>query len=832
MNTKLNKRFAALFFVAVIVLVALLVMIQPTFAQTARVLDLHSTNLIPHAIWSDGTTIWVTHRTTPILDSRLLAYDLDNGDRQAGNEIDLEGAGNGKPVGLWSDGATFWVSDYDDAMIYAYDLTTGDRRAGSDINTLGDAGNYHPRGIWSNGTTIWVADHADKKIYAYDLTTGDRQADRDINNLARPDENILGDAGNYMPFGLWSDGITMWVSDHGNDKIYAYELSTGTRQPDLDFNDIRSFSPDGLWSDGSTMWVVDDHQFKVFPHNMPATAALRSLELDVVDIGFSISRFDYARRVTSTTTVATVAAAAAASDSTVTITPADADSDTEGHQVDLSSGDNTITVVATNGDDTRTYIVTVTRTNFTALSDDDTLSALELEGIDMGTFDSANSHYTIGVSSSVAGTTVTTTPADQNAAVTVSPEDIDSNTEGHQVDISEGANTVTVAVESSDGTAERTYIIDVNRASDATYGWNSLKDINTPEEFDDRGAQGIWSDGATIWVSNADRWGSFGYTESKIFAYDLTTGARKSDKDLNRLDNWDNENPSGLWSDGTTMWVSDRFRTKIFAYDLATGARKSDQDIIDSSDTVWFLSEDLWSDGSTIWVAGFFGIFAYDLANGTRKSDKDIDIDIDNQSPTGLWSDGATMWVADSSDDKIYAYDLATGSREPDIEFDTLVNAGNHSPKGMWSNGEIMWVADREADKVFAYNMPETAVLSSFEMSGITIDFEPDVLDYTVSVPTTTTTTTVLAEALLSAADIDVSPSDADGDTEYHEVNLDVGDTEIIVTVTVGTRSSMYTVTVTRGNNPATGSADASAARPRWGRRWRRIPRTLGTLTG
>ena len=95
-------------------------------------------------------------------------------------------------------------------------------------------------------------------------------------------------------------------------------------------------------------------------------------------------------------------------------------------------------------------------------------------------------------------------------------------------------------------------------------------------------------------------------------------------------------------------------------------------------------------------------------------------------------------------------------------------------------------------------------------MSGITIDFEPEILDYTVSVSDTTTTTTVSAEALLSAAVIDVSPTDANSYTEDHEVDLDTGATEITVTVTVGARSRKYAITVKRANSPATGAPTIS----------------------
>ena len=66
------------------------------------------------------------------------------------------------------------------------------------------------------GVTMWVVDNADDKIYAYNLGTKARDAAKDLNGLVA--------AGNNNPRGLWSDGVTMWISDNTDDKIYAYPL--------------------------------------------------------------------------------------------------------------------------------------------------------------------------------------------------------------------------------------------------------------------------------------------------------------------------------------------------------------------------------------------------------------------------------------------------------------------------------------------------------------------------------------------------------------------------------------------------------------------------------
>ena len=112
-----------------------------------------------------------------------------------------------------------------------------------DFNTLRAASNYNPRGLWSDGVTMWVADLYDDKLYAYTLSTKARDPDKDFNTLDA--------AGNNLPQGLWSDGVTIsipsWmplettiprVSDWEDDKLYAYTLSTKARDPDKDFNHV------------------------------------------------------------------------------------------------------------------------------------------------------------------------------------------------------------------------------------------------------------------------------------------------------------------------------------------------------------------------------------------------------------------------------------------------------------------------------------------------------------------------------------------------------------------------------------------------------------------
>ena len=202
-------------------------------------------------------------------DDKLYAYNLATKARDSSKDFDtLSAAGNNNPIGIWSDGTTMWVADFSDDKLYAYNLATKARDSSKDFDTLSAAGNNSPLGIWSDGTTMWVSDLmattnftpttwrqrrailpktltrsarqgitvrtafgrtgpqcgcptlSDDKLYAYNLATKARDSSKDFDTLSA--------AGNNSPYGLWSDGTTMWVADEADDKLYAYELASNT----------------------------------------------------------------------------------------------------------------------------------------------------------------------------------------------------------------------------------------------------------------------------------------------------------------------------------------------------------------------------------------------------------------------------------------------------------------------------------------------------------------------------------------------------------------------------------------------------------------------------
>ena len=139
----------------------------------------------------------------------------------------------------------------------------GTRLPSLEFTNLAGVGTFVGYGIWSDGITMWVADSWGPKIFAYDLATKERANSLEFNTLQT--------AGNTAPTGIWSDGTTMWVADITDDKIYAYDLATKERNLNEEFNTLTNAgntAPYGIWSDGTTMWVADNDNDKIYAYSM------------------------------------------------------------------------------------------------------------------------------------------------------------------------------------------------------------------------------------------------------------------------------------------------------------------------------------------------------------------------------------------------------------------------------------------------------------------------------------------------------------------------------------------------------------------------------------
>ena len=142
--------------------------------------------------------------------------------------------------------------------------------------------------------------------------------------------------------------------------------------------------------------------------------------------------------------------------------------------------------------------------------------------------------------------------------------------------------------------------------------------------------------------------------------------------------------PTGVYSDGTTIWVSGPLYT-AYAYDIATRARDSSKDLTIPGEamtpytplTNYGRPGGLWSDGETVYVSGRFleYVFAYDKATLSRAPERDFRMRRFTSRPrhwrdrwavSPLWSDGEHLWVREYGQGRFAAYPLPTaGIPEP-----------------------------------------------------------------------------------------------------------------------------------------------------------------------
>ena len=576
----------------------------------------------PRGIWSDGTTMWLTNTAA----STVFAYTMTTSTRDTSKEFSLD-TDNSGPWGIWSDGTTMWVLDSVDRKAYAYTLATGARDSSKDFNL--DPDNRDSLGVWSDGTTAWVSDNVDGKLYAYTLADGTRDTSKEFALTANSHPHDVS--------GIWSDGTTMWVGDidSGSPKLVAYTLTDGNHDAAKDINLHRDRVPHGLWGRAGTIWVAD-------------------AGLTVLAVPSGLHRvYAYNLPLSSPNDITLSSLSMTPSPRSLSFTPK--------MRPEFSYGQSSYRIAITN-QSTRVTVNAVANNSATPV-----------------------------------------TYRDGKGAILV---DASSSAPGFQVDVAVGETPIIIGL-ASGGTA-LTYSVVVERDSAALHGWTPTKDLNNLlDDNPDLAAgqmRGLWADETTLYLTPHNR--------TTIFAYTRATGARDATKDITTQYAF----KAGIWSDGTTMWVlnygygennsgtvSQIGTGKLFAFNLSTGMRDTAKEFALHL-TERHSARGIWSDGTTVWVSDYKAakLFAYTLATGASDADKDITLHSNNDSAQGIWSDGTTIWVAQWNSRKVYAYTLATGAYDPDNDFDRTPE--NLFSRDIWSDGTTLYVPDVFKKKVFSYN--------------------------------------------------------------------------------------------------------------------------------
>ena len=230
---------------------------------------LHSDNATPAGIWGNDDTIWVANNGTGASD-KLFAYNRSDGSRDSGSDFStLNGASNNTPAGICSDGTTMFVADGADDKLYAYKMSDKSHDSTKDISL--DSANAAPRGVWCYGTTVYVVNDgatSANKVFAYTISNGNRDSSKDFEQLYVSTQTAAQNA--ETPWGIWSNGTTMFVVDSADDNVFAYKHSDESQDSDKNITlDTANDDPNGMWFDGRVLWVVDDSDDRLYAYNLP-----------------------------------------------------------------------------------------------------------------------------------------------------------------------------------------------------------------------------------------------------------------------------------------------------------------------------------------------------------------------------------------------------------------------------------------------------------------------------------------------------------------------------------------------------------------------------------
>ena len=224
---------------------------------------------------------------------------------------------------------------------------------------------------------------------------------------------------------------------------------------------------------------------------------------------------------------------------------------------------------------------------------------------------------------------------------------------------------------------------------------------------------GITTDGTTIWVAD---WATF-----TAWAFTIATRARARSKDLSTTLLRSAASAivlGGITTDGTTIWVLDTNNNAAWAFTIATQARDLSKDL--SATLLRSAASNIWprgiaTDGTTIWVADNRNnaAWAFTIATQARDPSKDLSATLlrsaaSSIAPIGITTDGTTIWVADNTNTATWAFTIATQARDPSKDLSRTIlrsAASNIHPVGIATDGTTIWVADSTNNAAWAFRV-------------------------------------------------------------------------------------------------------------------------------
>ena len=402
-----------------------------------------------------------------------------------------------------------------------------------------------------------------------------------------------------------------------------------------------------------------------------------------------------------------------------------------------------------------------------------------------GSLGDGDTAFTATVLDAVKQVNVTATPVDADDEVTIKPDDADATTDDHEVDLGIGETEITVMVDS--GATTKIYKVTVTRvaADDASLTALSLGEgIELSPEFDA---------GTTAYTASVDNdVANVTVTPTPVMGATAPLTTPNSPVTL----------PVGNTLITVTVVAADT--TTQQSYTVTVTRAASDVSTLSA------LSLD-----NNIDLAPPFVADMADETEFTAMVDNDLDPNTDDAQNQITVT--ATVTATDLAKVAITPADAVE-----DVEGDADTT-GHQVDLDVGENTITVTVtAEDESTATYTITVTRAAPAASTDATleglslgaDVTLDpnndpFDPQTMAYTATVANSVESVTVNPTKTNDADIAVITPEDADANTPAaHEVELDVGETEISVRVTDGITTNTYTVTVTRiANDDASLSA-------------------------
>ena len=367
---------------------------------------------------------------------------------------------------------------------------------------------------------------------------------------------------------------------------------------------------------------------------------------------------------------------------------------------------------------------------------------------------------------------------------------------------------------------------------------DSDKDIALDVPANSGGVAGLWMTEDTVWTSVKNGYKVYAYHRNDDTAdpSQFDAGDRKpaSDFTFNFRSIFRTSTMSDMWSDGSDIYVAGSLPSQgdLWRHRLNNSSQGRQQVLLAHDND---RPSGVWSDGTVLWVAerNMDRVLGYTPGSLVHQPYRDMAFDIpklaeENNRPRGLWSDGENMWVGNEDSRKVYVYDLPGDPRLSSLSvsgvnlssFDRDVYeysrnvAGDITqvtvdPEPRWSGAEVK-ITPADADTSAGGDGHQVDLVENSETTiTVAVTHNGDTQEYTVTLTQLEGTTgTLSSEARLSAltlSGVTLEPAFNENRTRYSYALTAAQETNgLTTTVTATPMNSNADVQITPADSDTT----------------------------